>query len=89
MRSMEDIEELKDEIESLRFEIDSMRKEIKNITPHKHCLNCGISIPPDQTFCSKKCENEWNRILKRKKTMMYVWVLFLVILFIILIASGL
>ncbi len=34
---------------------------------HKHCINCGISIPPDEVFCSEKCREEYMK--KRKKAM--------------------
>jgi predicted nucleic acid-binding Zn ribbon protein len=32
---------------------------------HKHCLNCGMSIPPNEVFCSEKCREEYLK--KRKK----------------------
>jgi predicted nucleic acid-binding Zn ribbon protein len=32
---------------------------------HKHCINCGISIPPNEIFCSEKCKEEYLK--KRKK----------------------
>jgi len=42
------------------------------VEPHKHCLNCGISIPPDENFCSEKCKEEWiNAIKRRKKLFLY------------------
>jgi predicted nucleic acid-binding Zn ribbon protein len=34
---------------------------------HKHCINCGISIPPNEIFCSEKCKEEYLK--KRKKAM--------------------
>jgi predicted nucleic acid-binding Zn ribbon protein len=34
---------------------------------HKHCINCGISIPPNETFCSEKCKEEYLK--KRRKVM--------------------
>ena len=84
---MTDIEDLVDEIEELKLEIDALKKEIHEIPPHKHCLNCGVAIPPDKTFCSKKCEDEWNNMVKRKKKFTYIWLLFLGILVIILMFS--
>ncbi len=81
---MTDIEDLVDEIEELKMEIDALKKEVHEIPPHKHCLNCGVAIPPDKTFCSKKCEDEWNNMVKRKKKFTYIWLLFLGILVIIL-----
>lgn len=84
---MVDIDELADEIEGLKLEINALRKENKEISPHKHCLNCGIAIPPDKDFCSKKCEDQWNMMIKKKKRFTYIWLLFLAILFIILMFS--
>ncbi|WP_459201937.1 DUF2116 family Zn-ribbon domain-containing protein [Methanococcus sp. CF] len=34
---------------------------------HKHCVNCGLSIPPEESFCSQKCKEEF--VQKRKKMM--------------------
>jgi predicted nucleic acid-binding Zn ribbon protein len=34
---------------------------------HKHCINCGISIPPEEVFCSEKCREEYMK--KRKKAL--------------------
>ncbi len=77
--------DIKNEIESLRVEINRLKTK-KEIAPHRHCMNCGIAIPPDKQFCSKKCEEEWNAMLRRKKTTMYIWMLFMVILIIIFMA---
>ena len=85
---MVDIDELMDEIEGLKLEINALRKEMKNIPPHKHCLNCGAAIPPDKDFCSKKCEDEWKRMIKKKKQFTYIWLIFLAILLLILLLTS-
>ena len=85
---MESMEDLKEEVERLRLEVSRLKSERNKIPPHKHCLNCGIAIPPDKTFCSKKCENEWNAMIKRKKMNMYIWMAMIGILLIILVASA-
>ena len=78
------------DIETLRMEMDWLKSEIEEIKPHKHCMNCGIAIPPDKTFCSKKCEDEWNFMLKKKKRMMIVNIVFIFILvFLLMVAGGL
>ncbi|WP_017980984.1 DUF2116 family Zn-ribbon domain-containing protein [Methanocaldococcus villosus] len=51
------------------------------IEPHRHCLNCGISIPPDKVFCSDKCRIEY---LKKRKAMMRTQYMFLGIVVLIL-----
>lgn len=28
------------------------------VEKHTHCMNCGVSIPPRETFCSQKCQME-------------------------------
>ncbi len=82
-------EDLKDEFARLRLEVDRLKKSVDEIKPHRHCLNCGIAIPPDKTFCSKKCEAEWNAMLRRKKMSIYVWMILLLILIIIMfVAMG-
>ena len=79
-----DSRNLEEEIAKLRLEVDRLKKDRDKIPPHKHCLNCGIAIPPDKTFCSKKCEDEWNTMLKRKKMTFYVWMVFMAILIVIM-----
>ncbi|AEF97029.1 DUF2116 family Zn-ribbon domain-containing protein [Methanotorris igneus] len=51
------------------------------IPPHRHCLNCGISIPPEESFCSQKCKEEF--IAKRKKMMRSQQIFFIAMLIII------
>ena len=42
------------------------------IPPHKHCPVCGMSMPPDRDFCSKKCEEKWNQAMRQRKRILYV-----------------
>ena len=44
------------------------------IPKHRHCLNCGVSIPPDQVFCSEKCKIEY---IQRRKRMLRTQYMFL------------
>ncbi len=56
--------------------------------PHKHCFNCGISISPDRDICSDKCQDEWDRMLKKKKMITYLpifAILFLVVIYMIIV----
>ena len=49
---------------------------MSDIPAHKHCPVCGISIPPDEDFCSKKCERAWEDAMKkRKKSAMVLWII--------------
>ena len=61
-----------------------------DIPPHKHCPVCGISIPPDQQFCSKKCEEQWNAMMRQKKRSIYLmWIMVAVLVVIMLISVRL
>jgi len=58
------------------------------VLPHKHCFNCGISIPPGKDICSDKCQLEWDRMMKRKKMLTYLpifGILFLIVLYMIIV----
>ncbi|WP_018154500.1 MULTISPECIES: DUF2116 family Zn-ribbon domain-containing protein [Methanothermococcus] len=48
---------------------------------HKHCINCGLSIPPEESFCSQKCKEEY--IKKRKKIMKNQQIFFVTMLIIL------
>ena len=50
---------------------------------HRHCLNCGISIPPEETFCSERCKDEY--IKKRKKIIRNQLLIFFIIFIILII----
>jgi len=49
---------------------------------HRHCLNCGISIPPDETFCSEKCKDEY---IKKRKRIMRAQLIVLFVIFVVLV----
>jgi len=82
------MEDISQQIEELKLEIEMLRNDMKKTQPHRHCLNCGISVPPDKNFCSQKCEDEWNRMVKRKKQSTYIWLIFFVILMLILLLTS-
>jgi len=48
---------------------------------HKHCVNCGLSIPPEESFCSEKCKEDF--IKKRKKMIKSQQIFFVAMLFIL------
>ncbi|AVB76069.1 DUF2116 family Zn-ribbon domain-containing protein [Methanococcus maripaludis] len=48
---------------------------------HKHCINCGLSIPPEESFCSQKCKEEF--VQKRKKMMRSQQIFFVAMLVIL------
>ncbi len=62
-------------------------KDTVDVQFHKHCVNCGVSISPDRETCSPKCQNEWDRMVKKKKFWNYLPFLgaaFLLVLYLIL-----
>lgn len=60
-----------------------------DIPIHKHCFNCGKPVDIEKDICSDKCQEEWDRMLKRKKMLTYLPIIggVLLILFYILIMS--
>ncbi len=61
-----------------------------NIPPHKHCVNCGVSVPPGRETCSKECQENWDKMIKRKKYWTYLPLIgiLLILLFYILTNLG-
>lgn len=62
-----------------------------SIKEHKHCFNCGISIPPSKDICSDKCQVEWDKMIKRKKWMTYlpfIGIILLILFYILVYSSG-
>jgi len=49
---------------------------------HRHCLNCGISIPPEETFCSERCKDEY---IKKRKRMLRIQLISLFLIFLVLV----
>lgn len=66
-------------------------RTVVDMAPHKHCLNCGVSIPEDSETCSDKCKAEWDKIVSRKKFWAYLPFLgagFLLLLWMIFSLAG-
>lgn len=75
----------------IQTEEEKPEEEKTGITSHKHCLNCGVSISPERETCSPKCQEEWDRMMKKKKFWNYLPFLgaaFLLALYIILSMAG-
>jgi len=45
------------------------------IPKHKHCMICGVSIPIDKEFCSEKCEEQYNKMVKKRKYSLWIMML--------------
>ena len=57
------------------------------IPPHSHCIVCGKAIPPGEKFCSEKCRQEYEKMVRRRKLYIYLMYLALAILLITLFMS--
>ncbi len=58
----------------------------QKVPPHKHCKVCGKVIPPDQDYCSSKCE---AIDLKQKKEAEFVRKVSLIVIIFFFIAMVL
>jgi predicted nucleic acid-binding Zn ribbon protein len=50
------------------------------IPPHNHCRVCGKSIPVNKEFCSKKCEEEAEKITQRNKRSSRIYIIIFIVL---------
>jgi predicted nucleic acid-binding Zn ribbon protein len=39
---------------------------------HRHCQICSKAIPLSEEFCSEECRLEFDNIVKKRKSMMYL-----------------
>ena len=60
----------------------------RTIPKHKHCNNCGLSIPPDEEFCSESCRGEFDRMVKRKRKWMWLPFIITIALVLFLLLTG-
>jgi|YelNatPaOPRAMG01_1025707.scaffolds.fasta_scaffold53080_2 predicted nucleic acid-binding Zn ribbon protein len=64
-----------------------MSKKFKieeSIPKHKHCIICGAAISVDKEFCSEKCEEQYNKMVKRRKYSLWIMMLIFPAMFLIL-----
>ena len=56
------------------------------VPQHSHCHICGKAIPLTETLCSEECKEKYQRIVKRRRLMvyfMYAMLAALVIVFVV------
>ena len=59
--------------------------------PHKHCPVCGISIPPEERFCSPKCEETYSeraRKVAKSRRMFYIILAVIILVYIVYVFRG-
>ena len=83
----------KSPIKSARKDVRTTEIEDRRDLPprHKHCSSCGVSIGPDEEYCSDQCRTSFERMIKRKKQMMwlpYVGIVLIVLFYILIMARS-
>ena len=58
------------------------------VPQHAHCLMCGKSIPYGETLCSEDCKQKYQRLLKRRKIMVYLMYGIIAALIVIFVLSS-
>ncbi len=48
---------------------------------HKHCMYCGINIPPKEVFCSVKCQDTFTGQRQKVVKIQRIMILALVLIF--------
>jgi len=61
----------------------------KDIPEHKHCAICGKSISVDKEFCSEKCQEDYNNIMKKRKRSNYIMIIVMIVLMAVLLVPAL
>jgi len=59
--------------------------------PHRHCNNCGLSVRPDTEYCSDECQTKFEKMIKRKKQMMYlpyIGIILIILFYILIYTQG-
>jgi len=54
------------------------KREDSSIPKHRHCPVCGVSIDMKSQFCSVKCKNEYERIMKKRKRLEVLTTIFII-----------
>jgi predicted nucleic acid-binding Zn ribbon protein len=60
----------------------------ETVPQHAHCHMCGKSIPFGETLCSEECKQRYQRLLKRRKIMVYLMYGIIAALIVIFVLSG-
>jgi len=48
---------------------------------HRHCQVCSKAIPISEEFCSEECETEFQGMIKKRKS--YIYIIYATMIFII------
>lgn len=50
---------------------------------HKHCMYCGINIPPKEVFCSARCQDDFASQRQKAVNIQRIMVLLLFFVFVL------
>jgi len=56
---------------------------VEKIAQHTHCQICGKAIPISETFCSDECKHKYEKMLRKRK--MLVYIMYALIFFVLLV----
>ena len=54
-----------------------------DVEQHRHCMVCGRAMPVGKELCSKKCNDHYEALLKRRKmltSLLYALMIFFVMM---------
>ena len=58
-----------------------------DVPEHRHCQMCGRVVPVERNFCSRECEEKFEKIIRRRKRLLLIlYLAWMVILGIIIYA---
>jgi len=50
----------------------SLRYKMERVPQHSHCQICGKAVPFEKVICSDECEEQYGKIVKKRKFYMYI-----------------
>lgn len=60
----------------------------EKVGQHTHCNMCGKAIPVSETLCSEECKEKFNKMVKKRKTLVYIMYVFIFIILGLFIISN-
>lgn len=60
-----------------------------DVAEHKHCEVCGRVIPPDERYCSPKCEEKAAKEKQSMERLRKIWIAMIIIFIVLMIVPYL
>ncbi|UCH87920.1 MAG: DUF2116 family Zn-ribbon domain-containing protein, partial [Thermoplasmata archaeon] len=81
------VEDDEDDDESPRSK--SVKAPAQRIPQHKHCMICHKAIPVKESLCSEECQEEFDRLDRKRRNYMYImYGLFFVIIIMVILSMS-